>query len=73
MKPGSPAAAIIAEEERLLARVQARVSVGPKDLEDRTSVADFDRELIDLRDQIAEAKPEDLPPLQRAVCDLPVV
>lgn len=52
---------IVAEEERVLARVhrtidQRRVSV-------RESSIDYDAELLDLRDQIREARMEDIPPL----------
>lgn len=59
---GTDAARIVEEEERLLARVEARVTLGDDDGEivERAEAADFDRELISLRDAIAEAKPEDL-------------
>jgi DNA helicase-2/ATP-dependent DNA helicase PcrA len=61
---GSPAATIIAEEERLYGQVQARVAIGAAD-DGRPHVGagDLDADLISLRDQIAEARPEDLPPL----------
>jgi DNA helicase-2/ATP-dependent DNA helicase PcrA len=61
---GSPAARIIAEEERLYGQVQARVAMGEED-DGRPQVgaSDLDADLISLRDQIAEARPEDLPPL----------
>src|SRR4051812_13625096 len=61
---GSPAASIIAEEERLYGQVQARVAMGDED-EGRPQIgaSDLDADLISLRDQIAEARPEDLPPL----------
>ena len=61
---GSPAASIIAEEERLYGQVQARVALGEED-DGRAQVGagDIDEDLISLRDQIAEARPEDLPPL----------
>ncbi|HSR96334.1 MAG TPA: ATP-binding domain-containing protein [Kofleriaceae bacterium] len=61
---GSPAAKIIAEEERLYGQVQARVALGEED-DGRPHVgaSDLDADLISLRDQIAEARPEDLPPL----------
>jgi DNA helicase-2/ATP-dependent DNA helicase PcrA len=61
---GSPAARIIAEEERLYGQVQARVALGEED-DGRPHVgaSDLDADLISLRDQIAEARPEDLPPL----------
>lgn len=60
----SPAAKIIAEEERLFGQVQARVALGDED-EGRPQVgaSDLDADLLSLRDQIAEARPEDLPPL----------
>src|SRR6187200_2837269 len=60
----SPAAKVIAEEERLYGQVQARVAMGDED-GDRPHIAssDLDADLLSLRDQIAEARPEDLPPL----------
>ena len=61
--PASPAARIIEEEERLLARVEARVALGDDDGGERTITADYDREMLALRDAVAEAKPEDLAPL----------
>jgi DNA helicase-2/ATP-dependent DNA helicase PcrA len=59
---GSEASRIVEEEERLLARVEARVALGDEDGEpsERAAAADFDRELLSLRDAVAEAKPEDL-------------
>jgi DNA helicase-2/ATP-dependent DNA helicase PcrA len=66
VKPGSIAATIVADEERLHARVQARVALGQDDSSSRSSPelhADFDRDLVALRDAIAEARAEDLPPL----------
>ena len=66
IEKGTDAARIVEEEERLLARVEARVALGDEDVAEageRTAVADYDRELLSLRDAIAEAKPEDLPPL----------
>lgn len=63
VQPESPAAAIIEEEERLHGRVQARVALGGDGVQLRVGVEDIDRELISLRDQISEAKPEDLAPL----------
>ncbi|HUQ07903.1 MAG TPA: ATP-binding domain-containing protein [Kofleriaceae bacterium] len=62
--PGSPAAAIVAEEERLLGQVAARAAMGDDEDEGpRASDDDIDRDLISLRDQIGEARAEDLPPL----------
>jgi DNA helicase-2/ATP-dependent DNA helicase PcrA len=61
---GSPAASIIAEEERLYGQVQARVALGDEDDgRPQLGASDLDADLISLRDQIAEARPEDLPPL----------
>ncbi|MBL9013207.1 MAG: ATP-binding domain-containing protein [Myxococcales bacterium] len=62
---GTPAAAVIAEEERLFGQVQARVAMGEEHEEGRPKVgaSDLDADLLSLRDQIAEARPEDLPPL----------
>ena len=59
----SPAAKIIAEEERLYGQVQARVAMGEEDDRPHVGASDLDVDLISLRDQIAEARPEDLPPL----------
>ena len=60
----SPAAQIIADEERLYGHVQARVAMGDED-EGRPHVgaSDLDVDLLSLRDQISEARAEDLPPL----------
>jgi DNA helicase-2/ATP-dependent DNA helicase PcrA len=60
----SPAAKIIAEEERLYGQVQARVALG-EEADDRPQIgaSDLDADLLSLRDQIAEARAEDLPPL----------
>src|SRR4051812_16706626 len=61
---GSPAAAVIAEEERLYGQVQARVAMGEEGEErPKVGASDLDADLLSLRDQIAEARPEDLPPL----------
>jgi DNA helicase II / ATP-dependent DNA helicase PcrA len=62
--PHSPGAAIIADEERLFGQVQARVAMGDED-DGRPQVgaSDLDSDLLSLRDQIAEARAEDLPPL----------
>ncbi len=57
------AARIVAEEERLHARVQSRVALGGSDREPQVGTDDFDRELIELRDAVGEAKAEDLGPL----------
>ncbi|HEV7558221.1 MAG TPA: ATP-binding domain-containing protein [Kofleriaceae bacterium] len=60
---GSPGANIIAEEERLYGQVQARVAIGDEGERPTVGASDLDVDLISLRDQIAEARAEDLPPL----------
>ena len=61
---GSDAAKIIGEEERLYGQVQARVAMG-EETDDRPMLgaSDLDSDLLSLRDQISEARAEDLPPL----------
>src|SRR5882672_467038 len=61
---GSDAANVIAEEERLYGQVQARVAMGDED-DGRPHIgsSDLDNDLLSLRDQIGEARAEDLPPL----------
>jgi DNA helicase II / ATP-dependent DNA helicase PcrA len=51
---------IVDEEQRVLARVQKHLTNRPLR---RTGRIDYDQELIVLRDQIAEARLEDVPPL----------
>ena len=61
---GSDAANVIAEEERLYGQVQARVAMGEEEHErPLVGASDLDNDLLSLRDQIAEARAEDLPPL----------
>ena len=60
VQPGTPEAAIIEEEQDLLARVQKQLA---KHSLDQAAHAEYDRELLALRDQIAEAHVEDLAPL----------
>jgi DNA helicase II / ATP-dependent DNA helicase PcrA len=62
VEPGTEAAAIIEDEERLHGQVQARVALGTASSEGVSS-DEMDRDLIELRDAIGEAKPEDLAPL----------
>ena len=65
VEQGSDGAKVIAEEERLFGQVQARVAMG-EDAEDarpQIGASDLDADLLSLRDQIAEARAEDLPPL----------
>src|SRR6516162_2679141 len=61
VETGSDAARIVAEEETLLGRVRDRLAVQAR--EDGGVGLDYDQDLIDLRDQVAEAKPEDVAPL----------
>lgn len=58
--PGSLEAAIIDEELTLLAKVQRQLAQHQLG---QAVNAEYDRELLSLRDQIAEARTEDLPPL----------
>ncbi|HEX7699480.1 MAG TPA: hypothetical protein VF403_02125, partial [Kofleriaceae bacterium] len=61
---GSDAATIIGEEERLYGQVQARVAMGEEAAERPVlGASDLDSDLLSLRDQISEARAEDLPPL----------
>jgi DNA helicase-2/ATP-dependent DNA helicase PcrA len=71
---GTPAHAIIEEEERLHADVTARLA-GAGAVPDGTGPvnADYDRELIELRDAIGEAKPEDLAPLVEQMARLQAI
>jgi ATP-dependent DNA helicase UvrD/PcrA len=55
-------ATITSEEEKCLDRVVKHVLGRPSDAAPRR-VIDYDRQLIDLRDQIAQARLEDVPPL----------
>ncbi|MEM7675224.1 MAG: 3'-5' exonuclease [Myxococcota bacterium] len=60
VRPGTEEAAIIEEELDLLARVQKQLA---KHSLDQAAQTEYDRELLALRDQIAEAHMEDLAPL----------
>ncbi len=60
---GSEAAEIIADEEKLHARVQSRIALGQDDGRHLVGAADLDKDLLELRDAVGEAKPEDLAPL----------
>lgn len=73
VKPGTPAAAIIEAEERLHAQVQARLAMGQQRTERVVGAGDLDRDLLELRDALAEAKPEDLPPLVEQMTRLSAV
>jgi len=65
VEQGSDGAKVIAEEERLFGQVQARVAMGEEaeDARPQIGASDLDADLLSLRDQIAEARAEDLPPL----------
>lgn len=64
VRGNSPGARIIAEEERLFGQVQARVALGEEDEgKPQIGASDLDADLLSLRDQISEARAEDLPPL----------
>ena len=55
---------IIADEERLFTQIKARVEAGDEDDGKPTAgIGDLDADLLSLRDQISEARAEDLPPL----------
>ena len=72
--PSPEADAIIGEEERLLADTVARLGGAP--IEPTGADAphhDYDSELIELRDAIAEAKPEDLAPLVEQMARLSAI
>jgi ATP-dependent DNA helicase UvrD/PcrA len=59
-----PAAVIIADEERLFGQVSARIAIGEEPAAaPQLGAGDIDADLLSLRDQIAEARAEDLPPL----------
>src|SRR5262249_30593836 len=62
----------IEEEERLLGDVVRQLGV-PGEPEPGAPLADYDRELIELRDAIAEAKPEDLAPLVEQMARLSAI
>lgn len=64
--PGSEAAAVVADEEAVLDRVRHAISRRVADdgsEEGAPTALDYDRDLIALRDQIAEEKAEDVPSL----------
>lgn len=63
VEEGSDAAKIVDEENTLHTQVQDRVRAGANRAKDSLAVSDLDRDLIEMRDAISEAKPEDLAPL----------
>jgi DNA helicase-2/ATP-dependent DNA helicase PcrA len=72
VEPHTAGAGIIEEEERILGGVLGRVGA-PVEEEPGAPLADYDRELIELRDAIAEAKPEDLAPLVEQMARLSAI
>ncbi len=63
VKEGTASAKIVDEEVSLHNQVQERVRQGAKKRVEHLDASGLDRDLIELRDAIAEAKPEDLAPL----------
>ena len=63
VKPNTDGHAIVSEEGNLHELVQERIKRGDVDGKDEVSADELDKDLIALRDMIAEAKPEDLAPL----------
>lgn len=63
LPPDSPARAIVDDETALLRRVHALVGRGDGHDGPAGDRADYERDLLALRDQIADEKPEDLPSL----------
>ncbi len=63
VKEGSASAKIVEEEVTLHDQVQERVRKGATARVEHLDASGLDRDLIELRDAIAEAKPEDLAPL----------
>jgi ATP-dependent DNA helicase UvrD/PcrA len=60
LEPGSEGAAIVADEAGILGRVRA---VAARAAPAGRLAADYDADLLELRDEVAEAKPEDVAPL----------
>ncbi len=63
VEEGSPSAQIVNEEEKLHTQVQERVRARRNRPKEALATSDLDRDLLELRDAISEAKPEDLAPL----------
>ncbi|MGZ3406331.1 MAG: hypothetical protein ACXVAN_07790, partial [Polyangia bacterium] len=62
--PGdSPARAIVDDEVGMLRRVHALLARDGEPTQGGSTASDFERDLIALRDQLADEKPEDLPSL----------
>jgi len=61
--PDSPARAIVDDEVGILRRVHALVARDGEPSQAGRTASDFERDLIALRDQLADEKPEDLPSL----------
>jgi DNA helicase-2/ATP-dependent DNA helicase PcrA len=76
VEPRTEGAGIIEEEERILGGVLGRLAAPADPEAGRPSdqpATDYDRELIELRDAIAEAKPEDLAPLVEQMARLQAI
>jgi DNA helicase-2/ATP-dependent DNA helicase PcrA len=63
LEPASAEAAIVRDEQLMLARVEVAVGRRGTAQLPQGPAADYDAALIELRDALAEAKPEDIPPL----------
>ncbi|HEX9103368.1 MAG TPA: ATP-binding domain-containing protein [Polyangia bacterium] len=61
--PDSPARPIVDDEVAMLRRVHAFLARDGEPTQGGPSASDFERDLIALRDQLADEKPEDLPSL----------
>src|SRR5882757_6432104 len=59
----SPARAIVDDEVGMLRRVHALLARDGEPVQGGSTASDFERDLIALRDQLADEKPEDLPSL----------
>ena len=63
LESGSEGSAVVTDEEAVLSRVRALIDRRGAESGGEASNADYDADLIALRDQIADEKPEDLPSL----------
>jgi DNA helicase-2/ATP-dependent DNA helicase PcrA len=63
LEPESDGARIVREEQLLLGRVEVAVGRKGSAQQPQGPATDYDAVLIELRDALAEAKPEDIPPL----------
>jgi DNA helicase-2/ATP-dependent DNA helicase PcrA len=63
LPPGSPGEGIVSDEEAMLGRVRTLIDDRRRESGAGGEATDYDKDLIALRDQIADEKPEDLPSL----------